>query len=90
MMKTMILGGALGAVVATGALSQQAPTILTYAPVIEGSACVYAGLVYSPQALLTVDIPFRRESPQATQKQLLVCELLEDGENWGWVPQKME
>ena len=72
------------AVTAGSALAQTAPAVITTPPAPEG-VCYYAGLAYSPEALLTVEVPFRRESPQATQKRLLKCAALEDGETLGWV-----
>ena len=44
--------------------------------------CYYEGLAYSSQSLLTVDVPFRRESATATQKRLLRCVVSEEGDHF--------
>lgn len=63
------------------AVAQSAPSVILSAPV--DGYCYYAGLAYSQHALLTVDVPNRRESPQAVQKRLMRCDAGEDGSlNW--------
>lgn len=67
--------------------AQQNSTVLLTAPgSVEGvrDYCLYAGLAYSRDALLTVDIPNRRESPEALQKRLMKCTSVkgEDGLVW--------
>lgn len=46
--------------------------------------CYYASLAYSEDALLTVDVTNRRESPQATQKTLMKCVRDEESETLIW------
>ena len=76
----------------TGAIAQQQQTMVTVTPVPadQSQVCFYAGLTYSKHAVLSVDVPLRRESPQATQKRLLICDTLEGGDTLGWVPHEME
>ncbi|TCL08909.1 hypothetical protein BXY66_0950 [Shimia isoporae] len=85
-----ILTGLIGVMWATGAVAQTSQPVLMTPTAPSGPACYYAGLAYSPASVVTVDVPFRRESPTATQKQLLKCVKLEDGETWGWEPHTME
>ncbi|SFL23916.1 hypothetical protein [Shimia haliotis] len=84
------LTGIFGLICATGAMAQTSQSVILAPAAPAGAACYYAGLAYSPAAVITVDVPFRRESPTATQKQLLKCVVLEDGESWGWEPHSME
>ena len=57
-------------------------TMLSVSPIpddAEKRFCYYGGLAYSSQALLTVDVPFRRDSAEATQKRLLKCVVSDEG-----------
>lgn len=79
------------AVLSTGAIAkQQAMVTMAPVPADQTQVCFYAGLTYSKHAVLTVDVPLRRESPQATQKRLLICDTLEGEDTLGWVPHQMQ
>ncbi len=70
-----ILFAVLLAVPATGPALAQSPSgvaIMTQ-PGSPEDFCYYNGLAFSENAVLTVDIANRRESPQATQKAMLLC-----------------
>lgn len=65
----------------------QNSSVLSVSPIpdeAEERFCYYAGLAYSPMALLTVEVPFRRESPSATQKRLMRCEMGDEDDGLVW------
>jgi hypothetical protein len=65
----------------SAALAQS--TMLSVSPIPDDAQkrfCYYEGLAYSSQSLLTVDVPFRRESAEATQKRLMKCVVSEEGD----------
>ena len=65
----------------SAALAQS--SLLSVSPIpddAEKRFCYYEGLAYSSLSLLTVDVPFRRESAEATQKRLLKCVVSEEGD----------
>jgi len=65
--------------------AQSAPALITTVPAANAADfCYYAGLPYSRNALLSVDVPLRRESPQAVQKQLLTCKEDKSGNGLSW------
>ena len=66
----------------TGGAAFAQSSILSVSPIpddAEKRFCYYGGLAYSSEALLTVDVPFRRESAEAVQKRLLKCVVSEEG-----------
>lgn len=70
----------------SGAGLAQTEGLLSASPIPEGAAsafCYYGGLAYSPNALLLIDIPYRRQGPDATQNRLLRCVTAEGG-GLGW------
>lgn len=86
-MKKLLAFSVLALCLAPTAYAQSGSTLLVTPPASSDGPrdyCLYAGLAYSQDALLTVDVPYRRESPQAVQKRLLKCTLAEDGENLRW------
>ena len=76
-----LLAAILIAASSSAALAQS--SLLSVSPIpddAEKRFCYYEGLSYSSQSLLTVDVPFRRESAEATQKRLLKCVVSEEGD----------
>ncbi len=76
-----LLAAILIAASSSAALAQS--SLLSVSPIpddAEKRFCYYEGLAYSSQSLLTVDVPFRRESAEATQKRLLKCVVSEEGD----------
>jgi hypothetical protein len=76
-----LLAAALIGASGSAALAQS--TVLSVSPIpddAEKRFCYYEGLAFSSQSLLTVDVPFRRESAEATQKRLLKCVVSEEGD----------
>jgi len=76
-----LLATTLIAMSGSAALAQS--SLLSVSPIpddAEKRFCYYEGLAYSSQSLLTVDVPFRRESAEATQKRLLKCVVSEEGD----------
>ena len=95
MPKTVMPGLALAAICAmaapTIATAQSSPALIAGAPAPQpGDFCYYAGLAYSESAMLTIDVPFRRDSPAATQKELLTCVRSEDGQSLVWAGTNLE
>ena len=85
-----VLCGAVAAAAFVGAAPVRAQDAMTTfaSPIPDGAEtrfCYHAGLAYSENALVTIDIPFRRESPTAVQKRLLRCVQSDSGENLVWV-----
>lgn len=72
-----ICGVALGFGLASGAVAQSTPAVVLSAPV--DGFCYYGGLAYSQNALLTVEVPNRRQDPTALQKRLARCVAVESG-----------
>lgn len=67
------------------AWAQSMPATITLAPEPQpGAFCYYAGLAYSENALLAVDVPYRRDSPEATQKELMRCLRDKANGSLGW------
>ena len=67
----------------SGSATLAQSTMLSVSPIpddAEKRFCYYDGLAYSSQSLLTVDVPFRRDSAEATQKRLLKCVVSEEGD----------
>lgn len=78
-----LLAAILIAASSSAALAQS--SLLSVSPIpddAEKRFCYYEGLAYSSQSLLTVDVPFRRESAEATQKRLLKCVVSEEGDHF--------
>ena len=70
-------------IAASGSAALAQSSILSVSPIPDDAQkrfCYYEGLAYSSQSLLTVDVPFRRESAEATQKRLLKCVVSEEGD----------
>ncbi len=68
---------------ASGGAAFAQSSVLSVSPIPDDAQkrfCYYEGLAYSSQSLLTVDVPFRRESAEATQKRLLKCVVSEEGD----------
>ena len=68
---------------ASGGVAFAQSSVLSVSPIPDDAQkrfCYYEGLAYSSQSLLTVDVPFRRESAEATQKRLLKCVVSEEGD----------
>ncbi|MEM6577289.1 MAG: hypothetical protein AAF678_02250, partial [Pseudomonadota bacterium] len=47
--------------------------------------CYYAGLAYSEDSAITMDIPDRRQGTEALQKRLFVCTRPDGSETLKWV-----
>lgn len=71
---------------APAAAQQNTTLIVSENALVDGKRdyCLYAGLAYSANALLTVDVPYRRESPQSLQKRLMRCTQAADGGGFAW------
>ena len=91
MRKTLTMAALVG-MTSVAAHAQQSPGLLSAVPGAEnaGSFCFYAGLAYSQNALLTVDVPMRRDSPQAVQKRLMRCETQDGSPTMIWVDFNIE
>ncbi len=64
----------------TVATARTAPALIAGAPATQpGDFFCYAGLAYSGSAMPTIDVPFRRDIPAATRKELLACVRSENG-----------
>ena len=80
-------GAALALGVASGAMAQTSPAVILSAPV--DGFCYYAGLAYSKNALVTVDVPNRRQDPTALQKRLSRC-VEDDAGKMAWEEYDLE
>ena len=69
---------AVAGILVASAASAQTLTVSPIPDDAENRFCYYAGVTYSENGIITIDVPFRRESPQALQKRELVC--TRDGE----------
>lgn len=72
------------AICATGAFAET----LTVSPIpddAEARFCYYAGLAYSEDASITLEVPDRRQGTEAIQKRLYVCTRSDGAENLKWV-----
>ena len=84
-MKTIVWAKVfLLAATCTGA-AQELPSTVLVPPGGANHFCYYNGLAYSENALLTIEVTHRRESPVATQKAMLECRQSENAETLVWV-----
>ncbi|MEM8630795.1 MAG: hypothetical protein AAGF74_06145 [Pseudomonadota bacterium] len=70
-----------------GPASAQDGAMLLASPIPDGAEdrfCYYEGLAYSENAMVIIDVPFRRDSPSSTQKRLLQCVSGESGKGLVW------
>lgn len=61
---------------------------LTVSPIPDGAEqrfCYYAGLAYSEDSSVTVDVPERRQGTDAVQKREFVCRRDDASNNLKWV-----
>lgn len=73
--------------------AQEASGVLSVSPIPDGAEtrfCYFGGVTYSENALLLIEVPFRREGPDAVQKSLLECVAKEDGSALHWVQTQRE
>jgi len=64
------------AFLATGIATGAAAQTLGVSPIPQGAEerfCYYAGLAYSPDAIVSLDIPLARQGQLLTQKGVLLC-----------------
>lgn len=83
-MKPLTITAVFCALIPTTGLAQEGTSISILAQPMANEACFFGGLAYSENALLVIDIPNRRDSPQSTQKALLECALNEQGDKLSW------
>ncbi len=85
-MRNWMSGAVVLAVAAGAASGQTVNTVMQGAPAVTArDVCFYGGLAYSENAVLTVEVPLRKESPQALQKHLLLCGKIEGSDRLGWI-----
>ncbi|MEX0286068.1 MAG: hypothetical protein AB3N23_15785, partial [Paracoccaceae bacterium] len=75
----------IASVLAAGsAIAKATPTTIITPPGGASEFCYFNGLAYSKNAIVLIDITNRRESPQATQKAMLVCQAAEGSDALQW------
>ncbi len=81
------LGVAASIAMMSSTAQAQEHGLMFASPIPDGAAqqfCYYEGLAYSLHAIVLVQVPFRRESPTATQARLLECVEADAGDTLVW------
>lgn len=83
-MKLLTFAASICALIPLGGFAQTPSPISLLAQPVTSEVCYFGGLAYSENALLVIEVPNRRDSPQSTQKALLECALNEQGDKVTW------